>query len=93
VQVARRSEIQTGKPCNSVNNPVQLSGKIFNIIRNEIKKGICRCTSLFDFIVKVPYLTVSTIALKASGWFIARSARVFLFNVIPFLSSFPMNSE
>ncbi len=37
------------------------------------------------------YFTLSTMALKASGWFIAKSARTFLFSSIPLDFTFPMN--
>ena len=61
--------------------------------KNEKQKKGMFSHVLFHILSLFPYFTVSTIALKASGWFIARSARVFLFSVIPFLSSLPINSE
>ena len=36
------------------------------------------------------YFAWSTTALKASGWFMARSAKTFRFNSIPFLESAPI---
>ncbi len=41
----------------------------------------------------INYFIASTIALKASGWFIAKSASAFLFSSIPFLCIRPINSE
>jgi hypothetical protein len=50
----------------------------------EKKMGaVCNCAHLF-YKISISYLTFSTTALKASGWFIARSASVFLLRVIPF---------
>jgi len=52
----------------------------------EAKKKLTRFRSAL--IIFMPYyFTFSTTALKASGWFIARSARVFLLSVIPFFQA------
>ena len=50
--------------------------------------------SNFDFkIVATIYLTKSTIALNASGLFIARSARALRLSATPFLARLPMRTE
>ena len=61
-----------------------------NELENWIKK---RGKSPFSRLFKTIYFTESTTALNASGLFIAKSARVFLFNSIPLAFTFPMNSE
>jgi hypothetical protein len=76
----------TSLPVSSVTNSVAYRDYI------DKKKGLASACP-FYLLFEVPYFTVSTIVLNASGWFIARSARVFLFSVIPFLSSLPINSE
>ena len=50
-------------------------------------------TSEYDTIGCLPYFTLSTIALKASGLFIAKSAKTLRFNSILCVLSFPINCE
>ena len=41
--------------------------------------------------ILILYFTFSTMALKASGWFMAKSARTFLLSSIPLDFTFPIN--
>lgn len=64
---------------------------------NEVQKKSDSCES--DFLIseiyytigETPYFTVSTIALKASGLFIAKSAKTLRFNSTLLAFNFPMN--
>ena len=49
--------------------------------------------SEYDTIGYLPYFSLSTIALKASGLFIAKSAKTLRFNSILLVLSFPINCE
>ena len=83
----RRSLPRGSRLTRSKNSLKIITGK-----RRRNKKGALSRRPFLVFIIS--YLLISsTIALKALGWFIARSARVLRFRVMLFSASFPIKTE
>ena len=60
------------------------------------KKGLPNNRKAFSYVVRTfvgSYFTASMIALKASGWFIAKSANTLRFKPISLAANLPINCE
>jgi hypothetical protein len=78
---------------------ILMSIQHFTILLNSLQKISHKKTralpGLYIFHLKksVHYFTLSTIALKAAGWFIARSAKTFLLISMALFFNSPINCE
>ena len=66
---------------------------LFSIKKNRLISESVFISELLLLFRRKPYFTLFTIASKASGLFIAKSARTLRFNSILLALSFPMNFE